>query len=250
MVFPADKETWRRVEGKDLPLGKLGDVVEDTDHNDFADFLERLQDVLGLTILAGFGSVKLRLADMDTQIGLAGDFKADGSVPMTGNLDLNSQELISVKKILGYATNLMEIDSHADYGLILMCDGDYNIKCTKGGTTVHTYVDFGINPIYNISDLKGTEAGDFPIRGESGRGIKLYGNSNTLAIEIKSTGNTEIANDLKVLGDTSIKTYAQIGEPALDTDGKCCFWKDTDDANKIYLVYRRGVGDQVKIQLV
>lgn len=61
MVFPVDKETWRRVEGKDLPLGKIGDVVEDTDHNDFAVFLEALQDTLGVSFISGYSSLKDRL---------------------------------------------------------------------------------------------------------------------------------------------------------------------------------------------
>jgi len=49
--------------------------------------------------------------------------------------------------------------------------------------------------------------------------------------------------------DITIKLYSQNAEPTLDADGKAALWKDTDDSDKIYLVFRRGSGDQVKIQL-
>jgi hypothetical protein len=44
--------------------------------------------------------------------------------------------------------------------------------------------------------------------------------------------------------------YSQDAEPTLDTDHKMCIWIDTNDSNKVYLVFRRGTGDQVKIELV
>jgi len=151
MVFPADKETWRRVEGKDLPLSKLGDVIEDTDHNDYADFLERLQDVLGLTILSGFGSVKLRLADIDTKIGDAGDFLADGSVPMTGDLNLDGNDIDNAGKIgVGKSSPGVALDctgSGADTSLKLQNTGTVGTeKCelifnpTKYGVTARIRV--------------------------------------------------------------------------------------------------------------
>ena len=61
MAFPADKETWVRKQGKDLVHGILGDVIEASDFNDYATFLENLQDTLGITIIGGYGSVKARL---------------------------------------------------------------------------------------------------------------------------------------------------------------------------------------------
>jgi len=66
MTFPTDKETWTPKVGKDLSLGVLGDVLEASDFNDYADFLERLQDTLGLDIIGDFASVKLRLDDTAT----------------------------------------------------------------------------------------------------------------------------------------------------------------------------------------
>lgn len=43
--------------------------------------------------------------------------------------------------------------------------------------------------------------------------------------------------------------YEQAAEPTLSDDGVMAIWKDTDDSNRIYLVYRRGSGDQVKVEL-
>jgi hypothetical protein len=50
-------------------------------------------------------------------------------------------------------------------------------------------------------------------------------------------------------GELKIKLYSQDAEPTLNANGFCAFWKDTNDSNKIYLVFRRGSGDQVKIEL-
>jgi len=47
--------------------------------------------------------------------------------------------------------------------------------------------------------------------------------------------------------DLMMKTYSQPTEPTLDTDNKAAFWIDGDD--KVYLIFRRGDGDQVKIEL-
>lgn len=46
-----------------------------------------------------------------------------------------------------------------------------------------------------------------------------------------------------------IDTYSQAAEPTLVSDHESCFWIDTDDSNRVYLVFRRGTGDQVKLEL-
>jgi len=56
MAFPNDKETWEDVETDDL-------IVKEHP-NGIWDFLERLQDTLGINFLGGFGSLKLRLDDL------------------------------------------------------------------------------------------------------------------------------------------------------------------------------------------
>jgi hypothetical protein len=43
--------------------------------------------------------------------------------------------------------------------------------------------------------------------------------------------------------------YSQDAEPTLDEDHKMCIWIDTNDSDRVYLVFRRGSGDQVQIEL-
>ena len=58
-----------------------------------------------------------------------------------------------------------------------------------------------------------------------------------------STGHIDLAGELK------IKVYSQDDEPTLSADQRCAYWIDTNDSDKVYLVFRRGTGDQVKIEL-
>lgn len=126
MAFPGDKETWVRWINKDLPTSELGSEIDAVVINSQRDFLERLQDLLGLNFLGGFGSLKLRLDDMDSRISGAGDFKADGSVPMTGNLNLGGQNIIS--------SALVKINQWLESAL--------------GFQVYYVYLDRGLNFIY------------------------------------------------------------------------------------------------------
>jgi len=48
---------------------------------------------------------------------------------------------------------------------------------------------------------------------------------------------------------SQLRFYSQDAEPTLSSDNESAFWKDTDDSNKVYLVFKRGDGDQVKVLL-
>lgn len=61
MAYPQDKETWRRVVGRDFPASETGDEVEDDDHNLPVDFMERLEDILGYDFIDGFSDLADRL---------------------------------------------------------------------------------------------------------------------------------------------------------------------------------------------
>jgi len=61
----------------------------------------------------------------------------------------------------------------------------------------------------------------------------------------KTTGTAEV-------GEIKIKVYKQIAEPVLAADDYIAMWIDTDSVapvNQTWLVFRRGVGDQVRIEL-
>lgn len=64
-----------------------------------------------------------------------------------------------------------------------------------------------------------------------------------------STGGDVAAVEGHFSGEVSIQVFAQVGEPALAADGNMAIWKDTDDTNRIYLVFRRGAADQVLVEL-
>jgi len=50
-------------------------------------------------------------------------------------------------------------------------------------------------------------------------------------------------------GAGSLPTYIQPTEPALLADGYAAFWIDTSDSNRTWLLYRRGAGDQLTVEL-
>lgn len=60
-----------------------------------------------------------------------------------------------------------------------------------------------------------------------------------------ANGHTTIEGELK------IKTYSQAVEPTLSADQRMAIWEDTSVSGspKVYLVYRRGTGDQVSVEL-
>jgi len=62
-------------------------------------------------------------------------------------------------------------------------------------------------------------------------------------------GPMSVGGDLSCTGDLTIKVYSQDAEPTLDADSKLAMWIDTNDLDRVYLVYRRGTGDQVKVEL-
>lgn len=50
-------------------------------------------------------------------------------------------------------------------------------------------------------------------------------------------------------GSAGIPTYSQGTEPILLSNGDVAFWINTADLNRVWLLYRRGAGDQVKVEL-
>lgn len=62
-------------------------------------------------------------------------------------------------------------------------------------------------------------------------------------------GSYEISDFLQAGEEINIKLYSATTMPTLAQDENAAFWKDTDDSNKLYLVYRRGSGDQIAVEL-
>jgi len=72
--------------------------------------------------------------------------------------------------------------------------------------------------------------------------LTLYRDSNVLSMQVDSTR-------AYFEGELRIKIYSQTTEPTLTADESIAIWKNTGDSNRIYLVFRRGSGDQVKVEL-
>lgn len=62
-------------------------------------------------------------------------------------------------------------------------------------------------------------------------------------LTVDASGHTAVAGELK------IKVYAQDAEPTLNANTFMAIWKDTNDSNRIYLVFRRAEADQVLVEL-
>jgi len=71
------------------------------------------------------------------------------------------------------------------------------------------------------------------------------------SVDKKHTQGTDAgtSGDFSIAGELTIKVYSQDGEPTLDTNNKMAMWIDTNDSNKVYLIFRRGSGDQVTVEL-
>lgn len=118
------------------------------------------------------------------------------------------------------------------------------LKADVGGTSAET---FKLN-----QDYTGVPGADITLEVERGAEVNV-------AIRWNETSNLwEYTNDGAVwhyftsndgTDDVMIKTYTQAAEPTLDTNNKAAFWIDSDNANRVYLIFRRGIGDQVKVEL-
>ena len=71
------------------------------------------------------------------------------------------------------------------------------------------------------------------------------------AVTKKHSQNTDTgtSNNFDCAGELSVKLYSQNDEPTLGQDNRMAIWIDTDDSNRVYLLYRRGTGDQVAVEL-
>lgn len=57
------------------------------------------------------------------------------------------------------------------------------------------------------------------------------------------------ADNVEITGELKIKVYRQGTEPILAVNDYMAIWINTGDLDKVYLVFRRGVGDQVGVEL-
>jgi hypothetical protein len=64
----------------------------------------------------------------------------------------------------------------------------------------------------------------------------------TIDQNLQTSANVEFA-------ELKIKVYAQASEPTLGANEYMAIWKDTDDSDRVWLIFRRGDGDNVMVEL-
>ncbi len=156
-------------------------------------------------------------------------------------MDLTESGCHPTSAITGLDATLATLATTAD-----LVDGLAD-KADNGGTNSDT---FKLN-----QDATGTPSSDVYLKVERGSStdVALRWNEATDQWEYTNDGSTYYALGTSYYNDGSqdliLKVYDQNDEPTLDTNGKAAIWMDADDSDRIYLVFRRGSGDQVKIEL-
>jgi hypothetical protein len=79
--------------------------------------------------------------------------------------------------------------------------------------------------------------------------IKNTPAGNIAATDVQAALNELDTEKLAKDSEVAIKLYSQNAEPTLTADNNLAIWIDTDDSNRVYLLYRRGTGDQVAVEL-
>jgi hypothetical protein len=98
----------------------------------------------------------------------------------------------------------------------------------NGGSIIRSVV---ATPIKIVDSINNVPAGNI--------------SSTTVQAAINELDTEKLAKDAEI----AIKVYSQNGEPTLSADNNMAIWIDTDDSNRVYLLFRRGTGDQVAVEL-
>lgn len=112
---------------------------------------------------------------------------------------------------------------------------------------VNNIINYRIQNGYTLPAGNGSSVDDIILK-DSSKNLIYFGNIST-AYNIHDA--IEYLNTEKLTKDSeiSIKLYSQNNEPTLTIDNNLAIWIDTDDSNRVYLLYRRGTSDQVAVEL-
>ena len=109
---------------------------------------------------------------------------------------------------------------------------------------MHGFTNLSLGSTYYLSQ---TEAGEITnVKPSSGIiiSIGIAISTTDLLLYAPKLANYREETEIK------IKVYSQDSEPTLDSNHKMAIWIDTNDSNKVYLVFRRDSEDHVKIELI
>lgn len=112
---------------------------------------------------------------------------------------------------------------------------------------VNNSINYRIQNGYTLPAGNGSSVDDIILK-DSSKNLIYSGNITTAfnvydAIEYLNTKKLEKDSEI------AIKLYSQNSEPILTENNNLAIWIDTDDNNRVYLLYRRGIGDQVAVEL-
>lgn len=197
-------------------LRATGQTILENFFNDFANLLNRMQDALGYNITMGEVDLK---AFLDILNGLKHTQNTDDKLlKNNGTLQVDDTTQINTNNM-----NVLSLISSA-----LGCRLSWqDLAEIDADTDNNNFFIKAINAWVDTATLY--------IR---------YWNKMKVGCNI----NQDDGYDAK-LGELKIKYYEQDAEPGIGSDGYMAMWKDTNDSNRIYLVFKRGEADQVKVEL-
>lgn len=164
--------------------------------------------------------------------------------PVRSHLDLadvDSGNCHQISAIYGLQTILDTLASLTD-----LSDGLGDKADTTGTSSSY----FRLN-----ADETGAPSADayYSVERGSETNVSIRWNEATDKWEYTEDGITWVTFESAYINDGTqeiiLITYEQDDEPILSADGNAAIWIDSDDSDRVYLVYRRGTGDQVKVEL-
>ncbi len=130
-----------------------------------------------------------------------------------------------------------------------------------GATTAHRFatgnLGIGVTPSYKFS-VGSTDNSDqigihhdntdaYIVWDDGTLNLQSVENNANFAVNILGTGTG--LGHLQITGEMKCRVYSQAAKPNLAADNRFAFWIDTDDSNKVYLIFRRASGDNVTVLL-
>lgn len=186
------------------------------------------------------------------------------SIASTGDtnaVDLNDGTLIlnTVSVSGSSATNTMLNSTDGQAVLlnsyVMNLGGGAAANIDNGATTapnmlngVFAIGNFATGTAYTVIEginISGTLSGSNIIYRPASR---VANDSTVVGSTVKDALNTLNENNNFIM-ERKLKVYVQTAEPTLANDYDTCIWVDSDDSNRTYLVFRRGAGDQISVEM-
>jgi len=194
------------------------------------------------TVSAYDGAIKVA---SDSMVFMGGN--ASGAPTTTlGYFDLNSGNFSSSYGIyagVGLYAPLIGLSAATPYALFTVSGAASYIKWT--GLNEPCKIQYEDSGDFSKMDFYGGADDDvsMTVVGNGGAGEVILGAS------LEANGSVSMTSNVSLTGTFVPPSTSNATEPSLSYNGEVRIWTDTDDSNRVYLVYRRSSGDQIKIEL-